>query len=54
MNPSLTKLSCQEKYKVHNITVVRIAEFINTLVATRKITKGRVAVVMKLDVEVNG
>ena len=50
--PSLTKLFCQEKYKVHNITVVRIAEFINTVVGRRKTTKAEAAVVMKLDVEV--
>ena len=47
------KLSRQDKYKVHNITVVRIAEFINTVVGTRKKTsQARSAVVMKLDVEV--
>ena len=37
--------------KVHDITVVRIAEFINNVVGTRQ-TKERGAVVMKLDVEV--
>ena len=46
------KLNCQEKYNVHNITVVRIAEFINTLVGTRKTNNNKTAVVMKLDVEV--
>ena len=46
------KLSRQDKYKVHNITVVRIAEFINTVVGTRKTSQARSAVVMKLDVEV--
>ena len=49
---SLSKLSCQEKYKVHNITVIRIAEFINTVVGTRKTNNNKAAVVMKLDVEV--
>ena len=48
----LTKLSCQDKYKVHNITVVRIAEYINTVVGRRKTSQARSAVVMKLDVEV--
>ena len=36
---------------VHNITIVRIAEFINNVVGRRRITK-KGAVVMKLDVEV--
>ena len=50
-------LSCKEKHKVHNITVIRIAEYINTVVGTRRIinnTAGSLqpAVVMKLDVEV--
>ena len=43
---------CQEKHKVHNITVIRIAEFINTVVGTRKTNNNKRAVVMKLDVEV--
>ena len=45
-------LYCQEKHKVHNITVIRIAEFINTVVGRRKTSQARSAVVMKLDVEV--
>ena len=49
---SVAQLFCQEKYKVHNITVVRIAEFINTVVGTRKTNNNKAAVVMKLDVEV--
>ena len=42
----------QSRYKVHSITIVRIAEFINDVVGTRKLpTKEPGAVVMKLDVE---
>ena len=48
----VAQLFCQEKYKVHNITVVRIAEFINTVVGTRKTNNNIGVVVMKLDVEV--
>ena len=48
----LTELPCQDKYTVHNITVVRIAEYINTVVGRRKTSQDRSAVVMKLDVEV--
>ena len=32
----VTKHLCQVKYKVHNITVVRIADYINNVVGTRK------------------
>ena len=46
------KVLDKKRYKVHNITVVRIAEFINKVVGTRKITNARGAAVMKLDVEV--
>ena len=52
MRSSHLILSCKEKYKVHNITVVRIAEYINTVVGRRKTSQDRSAVVMKLDVEV--
>ena len=42
----------QSRYKVHSITIVRIAEFINDVVGTRKLpTEEPGAVVMKLDVE---
>ena len=42
---------------MHNVTIVRIAEYINTLVGTRRIINNSAgspppAVVMKLDVEV--
>ena len=48
----VTQLSCQEKYKLHNITIIRIAEFINTVVGTRKTNNNnKGAVVMKLDVK---
>ena len=41
---------------VHNVTIIRIAEYINSVVGTRRITNTGApnpsAVVMKLDVEV--
>ena len=38
---------------MYNVTIVRIAEYINSVVATRRINNNnRAAVVMKLDVEV--
>ena len=47
--------SYQERYTVYNVTIIRIAEYINTVVGTRRITNNSAAppaVVMKLDVEV--
>ena len=47
--------SYQERYTVYNVTIIRIAEYINTVVGTRRITNNPAAppaVVMKLDVEV--
>ena len=40
-------------YKIHNVTIIRIAEYINQVVATRKLPPERSsgAVLMKLDVE---
>ena len=46
------KVLDKKRYKVHNITVVRIAEFINNVVGRRKTVNNHGVVVMKLDVEV--
>ena len=41
-------------YKIHNVTIIRIAEYINTVVGSRKVRdKSKAAVIMKLDVEVS-
>ena len=49
---SLASFVLKTRYKVHHVNIVRIAEYINEVVGTRKLPSEEPgAVVMKLDVE---